>query len=234
MIFEKTIMKKILILCLLSLPGVSGAQDATVHVEKRPVSSSQWERAVQEIDYSSDVPEAKKEKKKKRSDASPGWSNPFDSINTQFWGSFFQLLAILIAVAAIGYGVYRMMQEPRNKRIARDGAEITVDNLEAYLHETDLDQFLREALARGDFSQAVRIYFLQIIKQLSESGTIRWSKEKTNRDYLREMRAHPEFETFRGLTRSYERIWYGNVLLDEKMFSEIEPGFKAMAAKPVP
>ncbi len=234
MIFEKLTMKKILILCLLSLPGVLGAQDAGAPVEKRPVSGSQWERAAQELDYSRDVPKAQKEKKKKNSGASSGLSNPFDSINTQFLGSLFQFLAILIAVAAIGYGVYRMMQEPRNKRIARDGAEITVDNLEAYLHETDLDQFLREALARGDFSQAVRIYFLQIIKQLSESGAIRWSKEKTNRDYLREMRAHPQFETFRGLTRSYERIWYGNMPLDEKMFAELEPGFKAMAAKPVP
>ncbi|MCB0531729.1 MAG: DUF4129 domain-containing protein [Lewinellaceae bacterium] len=226
-------MKKMLILCLFALPGVLGAQDAASVVEKRPVSTSQWERAAQELDYSRDVPEAKKEKKKKNSDAPSGFPNPFDSIDTQFWGTLFQFLAILIAVAAIGYGVYRMMQEPRNKRIARDGAEITVENLEAYLHETDLDQFLREALARRDFSQAVRIYFLQIIKQLSESGAIRWSKEKTNRDYLREMRPHPQYESFRGLTRSYERIWYGNVTVDEKMFSEIEPGFKALITKPV-
>ena len=61
-------MKKMLILCLFALPGVLGAQAAASVVEKRPVSTSQWERAAQELDYSRDVPEAKKEKKKTRRD----------------------------------------------------------------------------------------------------------------------------------------------------------------------
>jgi hypothetical protein len=218
-------MKHLLILVLFVFAGSLRAQsgDAAV-VERRIIPEQQWQRAAKDLDYSKDVPETPK--KQEEEQASPSMPNPFGGLNGQFWGTLFQVLAILLAVAAIAYGIYRMLQEPQNKRIARDGVEITVDNLDNYLHETDLDRFLREALARKDYSQAIRIYYLQHIKHLSDAGAIHWSKEKTNRDYLREMSAHPQGETFRSLTRHYERIWYGNVTLDAARFAELEALFK--------
>lgn len=192
-------------------------------VAQRPVSEIQWEKAAADLDYSKDVPKPKKER--------PKPTNPMPEIDAGFWGNIAQILAIMLAVLAIGYGIYRMMQEPRNRRIARDGAEITEENLEAYLHETDLERFLREALARGDFPQALRIYYLQVIKSLSESGLILWSREKTNRDYLREMRAHPLSPDFHNVTRVFERVWYGNLPLDSAGFAHLEPAFKTMLAQ---
>ena len=53
-----------------------------------------------------------------------------------------------------------------------------------------------EALAAGNFSLAVRLYYLQVIKTLSEQNAIAWSREKTNRDYLHETREHRIGEQF--------------------------------------
>lgn len=200
------------------------AQAPEPAVVQRPISEAQWKKAAAELDYSKDVPKPKKERPKPKA-PTPG------GIDAGFWGNIAQVLAILLAVLAIGYGIYRMMQEPRNRRIARDGAEITEENLEAYLHETDLERFLREALTRGDFPQALRIYYLQVIKSLSESGLILWSREKTNRDYLREMRTNPLSLDFQHVTQIFERVWYGNTSLNKDEFTQLEPAFKAMLAQ---
>jgi len=121
-----------------------------------------------------------------------------------------------------------MMQTPRNRVLSRDGTEITLANLDEYIHETDLERFLREALASSNWPLAVRLYFLQTIKQLSEKGVIVWSKEKTNRDYLREMRSHRLSTQFRDTTRQYERVWYGNQEISAADFALLEPEFKAL------
>lgn len=194
-------------------------------VAMRPVSEDKWREASGTLNYSDD---RFKEKKKKEPTVTPDYTpsaRDWTQI-TGFWGNVFQVLAIILAVAGIAFGIYKMLQQPRNKALARDGVEITLDNLEEYLHETDLDRFLRTALAEKNYALAIRLYYLQIIKDLSTKGAISWSREKTNRDYLREMRQHPLSEPFRTATRTFERVWYGNLPLDETLFKSLEPDFK--------
>ena len=219
-------MKYLVLLILLGSGAWLPAQaPAGKLVEYRKLPEDQWKKASGDLDYSKDQAEAPKPPNQ-----APGARNfPSDwEMNTKFWGQLFQTLAILVALLGIGFGIYRMLQEPRNRQIARDGAEITLDNLEAYLPETDLERFLREALTQQNYTLAVRLYFLQIIKGLSDKGAIHWSIEKTNRDYLREMRSHRLEQAFRQATRQFERIWYGNVPLTPSGFALVEPEFKSL------
>ena len=147
---------------------------------------------------------------------------------TQGLGSFLQVMAVIFALGVIAYGIYWMMQAPRNRTISRDGTEITLANLDEYIHDTDLERFLREALAGSNWPLAVRLYFLQTIKRLTEKEAIVWSKEKTNRDYLREMRGHRLATHFKDVMRQYERVWYGNQPLSAAEFARLEPEFKAL------
>ncbi|TNE54388.1 MAG: DUF4129 domain-containing protein [Bacteroidetes bacterium] len=202
------------------------AQADSAATTRRPVPESGWEEASGDLDYSLDVPEAPRETEEPETGTDSSAGLPSPTFDTGWLGNIAQVLAILLAIAAIGYGIYRMLEQPSNKRIARDGAEITVDNLETYLHETDLERFLREALEREDYTQAIRIYFLQVIKRLSQAGAIQWSQEKTNRDYLRDMRPDPDFQAFQQLTFLFERIWYGNQPVGAADFSRLEPDFK--------
>ncbi|MFN0174412.1 MAG: DUF4129 domain-containing protein [Saprospiraceae bacterium] len=192
----------------------------------RDLRSDKWDKATDGMDYSKDVPKPPKERKKR----DPGQPEPpFDWTGmTQGLGTLLQTMAVLFALAIIAYGIYWMMQTPRNRSISRDGTEITLANLDEYIHETDLDRFLREALASSNWPLAVRLYFLQTIKQLSEKEAIVWSKEKTNRDYLREMRSHRLSTQFRDVTRQYERVWYGNQSITSEAFARLEPEFKAL------
>ncbi|MDO8970198.1 MAG: DUF4129 domain-containing protein [Saprospiraceae bacterium] len=193
-------------------------------VPLREMKKDQWGDATGDLDYSKDLTKTPKERKKRAPNEPSSdfdWSGIPESV-----GIFLQIMAILFALGMLAYGIYWMMQAPRNRVIARDGTEITLANLDEYIHETDLEKFLREALNASNWPLAVRLYFLQIIKQLSEREAIVWSKEKTNRDYLREMRGHVSGAQFREATREYERVWYGNQPVSAEEFAQLEPALK--------
>jgi hypothetical protein len=195
-------------------------------IENRDIEASKWTGASKDIDYSRDQAEPPVERERRdESGSALDWT-----AQTQALGKILQILAIVLALLLISYGIYKMLQAPRNKKIARDGVVITAENVEQYLHETDLEHFLKDAIAKGNYSLAIRLYYLQIIKALSEKNSIAWSIEKTNRDYLREMASHKMAQPFRNITRTYERVWYGNLLLDSNGFSRMEPDFKTLLA----
>lgn len=195
-------------------------------VARREVDQKKWEDAAKGLDYSKDVPRMQKQQTP-ANHFNPDWNGASAGL-----GQLMQILAIMIAIAGIGYGIYRTLQSPRNRRIgqAEDGTIITLENVDAYIHETDLERFLREALAAGNYPLGIRLYYLQIIKLLSEKEAIRWSRAKTNRDYLREMKDHRLGRAFREATRHYERVWYGNEALDGAGFSALEPSYKQLIA----
>ncbi len=198
-------------------------------VAMREIDKEKWDDASSGLDYSNDLPRPPKETKERSPAAQQpdlsGWNAATAGI-----GKILQILAIILAIAAIVYGIFRILQAPRNRRIiqAQDGTVITAENVDAYIHETDLERFLREALAAGNYALCIRLYYLQTIKLLSEKGNIKWSREKTNRDYLREMREHRLGREFREVTRTFERVWYGNEALNAVAYADMEPGFKRL------
>ncbi|HMX39939.1 MAG TPA: DUF4129 domain-containing protein [Saprospiraceae bacterium] len=197
-------------------------------VPSRPVAAERWAKASEGLDYSDErTPEPPKPIEPVRQERPSGidWGGI-----GQFGGNLLQGILMTLAVLGIGYGIYRMLQQPSNRSIERasDGVVITAANLDQYLHETDLQRFLRSALESGNYALAIRLYYLQIIKGLSERRLIAWSKEKTNRDYLRELRQHPQYEAFREATRTFERVWYGNSALQAEEYAALEPHFSRL------
>lgn len=207
-------------------------------VEQRPISEEAWKKALENLDYSSDVPEPPRREREEtnRNNRSSNTNVPPSSsgsptmpdVNTAFWGPVFKALAIILLLGLIVFIAFRLMREPKNTAIARDGTAITIHNLEDYIHETDLDRFLKAALAENNYAQAVRVYFLQIIKDLSARKHIIWSREKTNRTYLREMSSHPASGQFQDATYTYERVWYGNAPIGATEYAVIEQQMRRM------
>ena len=186
-------------------------------VNQRSISSESWEKAAGEIDYSRDRPEEIQEH-------TPSPELP-ELPDFSWLSTLVQIIAVVTVIAGIGWWVYKMMSMPSNRRLPSNENQITPDDLESRIHETDLEKHLRDALARGEYNLAVRIHYLQIIRALSEKKYIRWSKEKTNREYLRELRHTKMEEPLRNMTGVYERIWYGNRLTDQEDYLLLAPDF---------
>ena len=94
--------------------------------------------------------------------------------------------------------------------------------------KSELELLLEKAIASDDFRGAIRLYFIFIIKGLSEKEWIRWEKKKTNFSYLIEMRGKPQYESFSDAVSIYELVWYGNYRVKKEDFSSLEPKFKSL------
>ena len=83
-----------------------------------------------------------------------------------------------------------------------------------------------EALKNQDYRLAIRLYYLKILQSFKRKGLIEWKKDKTNNDYLKEVRQTTFHNTFRKLTGIFERIWYGKGGVNKTHFDSIEGEFK--------
>ncbi len=134
-------------------------------------------------------------------------------------GAFVILLVILI-VKLVGDGGQGV-----GKKVDVDPI-FELEDLEENIHESDLERFLRISLEEKKFRIALRIYYLIVIRRLSDLGWIQWQKDKTNYDYVREMRPKSSHGIFRDLTYMFEIVWYGETPVSEKDFHALSPDFE--------
>lgn len=85
----------------------------------------------------------------------------------------------------------------------------------------ELEELLKDFIEKGNYREAIRIYFIFIIKTLRNKEWIIWEKQKTNRHYLVEMREREEFNSFSKTILLFEMIWYGKRELNADQFTQI-------------
>ncbi len=219
--------------CFLANVPTVWAQDADKQkyigtaFEERTSKNDSWDRVTNGLDYS------KKRKKKKEepqetntstNDNNLGRGSLFDGN----WAGVFKILFFVVVIGLLVFLTLRLMGGTAflsNKKIDKDNIEYSIEKVEADIHKSDLEGFARHALDKQDYKLAIRLYYLQIIKVLSQNKTIKWKRDKTNNAYVNEMRGTEYFREFRNLTRSFERVWYGDSDIQSNDFNKIRPRF---------
>ena len=69
-------------------------------------------------------------------------------------------------------------------------------------------------ISRQNYREAVRLLYLQTLKQLSDAERIDWQLYKTPTQYINEVR----LPAFRQLTNHFLRVRYGNFEATEELF----------------
>ncbi len=210
---------------------------------EKKLSESAWSNATSGLDYS----KHKTNKKKKSADPNEpvddgDYSDAVEEDESaipevsDFWSGFFKFLFIAMAVIILAFIIANMVGAegwalaPSNKKIKPQAAiPITLENIEERIHESDLDRYIREALEKENYPMAVRLYYLAIIKELSLKKWIKWKKDKTNRDYIRELSTTDWYPNFRNVTTMFEKVWYGKQKLGGIDFrSSVQPLFQSL------
>ncbi|MBW3374800.1 DUF4129 domain-containing protein [Hymenobacter norwichensis] len=121
------------------------------------------------------------------------------------YGIYAALLAAFIFV------VLKLMQVDITRAFGRGTrrAPLSYDVDSEDIHALDFSTLLREAESAGNYRLAVRLGYLEVLKQLTDQGLIRWQPDKTNHDYLYELPPGPLPPAFRELTRQFDFVWYG-------------------------
>jgi hypothetical protein len=145
-------------------------------------------------------------------------------------GQFFLIAFIIALVAGLLYFLIGQGLFLQNKAVIAQKADFNISDIENNLHETDLERFLRQALTDTDYRTAVRLYYLSILKQYSLREIIVWKKDKTNNEYLTEVRRSesPTYRDFRAATLTFERVWYGEKAIEAAEYTKIQPNFERL------
>ena len=138
--------------------------------------------------------------------------------------SLIKFFLYLIAIILIAILVYHLIIKKLINYNPEVKAQTLVDEeiLNPEVHEYDeLENELNKCLENKDFRGAIRVHYLQILKQLTEKGKIKWKKEKTNAHYLREYPDSNSFSEFQFVINIFDRVWYGLRNISENEYKSV-------------
>jgi len=148
-----------------------------------------------------------------------------DLNGTSFFNSIFGIIFWIVAICLFAYLVYRLFLS-NSAVFSRNRRNISSDvSIEAEEDISDPDALLRNAIKAGNYRLAVRYLYLQVLDKLAERKIIEINSNKTNYEYVLEVRKHKFANEFASLTLKYEYVWYGEYPVDEKLFEQIQSSF---------
>lgn len=153
--------------------------------------------------------------------------------NITAFGVFMRIFSFLV----IGFVIYMIAKIIINKEggwiFGKSVQKIKVSELvEENIHTTDFNALIQKTKNNKEFRNAIRYYYLWLLKSFSEKNIIEWDIEKTNADYLYEIKNQTTKVEFQFLSYVYEYCWYGEFNIDESEFEKAEKSFiKAIQKK---
>jgi len=134
-----------------------------------------------------------------------------------------------LAVFVFAYLIFRfligtdLIGLSRNKKFKQPQV-INLDD-EQIIKEADLEQLINEAIGQNDYRLAIRYFYLKLLKTLIDKDLINWHNEKTNRDYVNEIKNPLLKKVFSELTFIYDYVWYGKYQPAQADFEAIKHKF---------
>jgi hypothetical protein len=93
------------------------------------------------------------------------------------------------------------------------------------IYDIYYDAEIQKTIAAQNLRLAVRLLYLQTLKDLSERNIINYKQEHTNSDYLTQLYNTTYFKDFFRLTRHFEYVWYGQFQLTPASFEVVQQDF---------
>ena len=147
---------------------------------------------------------------------------------TGILGFLVSALPYLIILAVVGLLVWLFMRiDLAGSPLKKDSLNKVILSDEQEIIETqNIQELIDAALKAQNYRLAVRFYYLLLLQKLAQKDIIDWQVQKTNADYVYEIKNEVLRTDFTRLTRIYDFIWYGNFEVSQNAFSKAEQEFK--------
>lgn len=218
--------------------AVSGKQgtDTTLYLNGLSVpadSVRRWKNAKEfaYIKYIDSLLKDKQEKEKKKpkqtAPTGPGFLDRLLS------SGFIQALLWTLAGLFVLFIVYRLFLSEgvfrrESKSVKALNAEVEEEQINS---ETDFDALVNQALQQNNLRLAVRYQYLRSLHKLAAKELLQLAPDKTNYQYVRELKDASLQNDLASLTLNYEYVWYGEFVVDQDTYQKIETGFKRFNQK---
>jgi len=151
----------------------------------------------------------------------------FPSINLAGLVAFLRILIYVLLGIAIILIVRYLMFKNTNWQIWKK-PKPAVEQFEVG-EESDLRNdypaLIQKALDQKDHRLVIRYYYLWLLSKLDAQEIIDFHPEKTNSDYLHEIKNQAHRKDFSYLSYLYDYIWYGEISMSDNDFSKIRKNF---------
>ncbi|GAB3204597.1 hypothetical protein ABID22_002511 [Pontibacter aydingkolensis] len=142
-------------------------------------------------------------------------------------GPVWEYLIYAFIVAGIIFIIVKLLRMDMTNLFSRKSieSEMAYEVYEENIHEMDIRSLIEEAIGQRDFRKAIRLHYLQSLKNLTDHGFILWKPGKTNRSYINEIKAPELRREFEQLTSMFEYVWYGGAALGDELFTSARAEF---------
>lgn len=138
---------------------------------------------------------------------------------------FVGYVLIAVAIVAVVYLLTRSGRAP--VQIDRRGH--VREHADELAEAEDLDRLIGSAIHDGRYREAVRYLYLRALADLRDANLIEWRAEKTDSEYVREVRGRWEqAEAFARAVRHFQAAWYGEHPVDAAAFAVVREQFDAL------
>ena len=137
----------------------------------------------------------------------------------------------IIAVIVIGFVLYFLIKfllgKDGNFFFSKKKKKFDIDNqdLNENIHEINFPESIERFERNKDYRSAVRYQFLFFLKKLADKKLINWNPEKTNKDYLSELKNTELNLGFKELAYVFDYVWYGEFEVNEESYKHFKQQF---------
>ncbi len=100
--------------------------------------------------------------------------------------------------------------------------------VEENIKQVDFDKLINSSLKENNYRLATRYLYLKALKSLAHKKTIEWHFEKTNTDYINEIKDLKLKGLFKRVSYIYDYVWYGEFPIDEASFNKNKDDFNQL------
>lgn len=139
-------------------------------------------------------------------------------------GSLINIIYYILAGIGISLLIYFIIKGQRSPVFKRgDSSPNYIGNLiQGETGTEDLESIIATHEKAGDYSEAVRYRYIQVLRNLDQNSIIKWKDSKTNAQYEREIKDPDIVNSFSNMTHFFEDVVYGNFTIGVDKYT----GFK--------
>ena len=155
---------------------------------------------------------------------------PSTSISSSFLSFLFKTIGIIAVLIALFFIIKAIIEGKINMSFGESGTKkiktLDIENIDVETQSTNLSTLLRRAVDHKEYRLAVRYYYLIALQKMGDKHIIKLHKDKTNTDYLYEIKNTTQQQNFAHIAYLYDYIWYGEFPVDDTKFLAVEQSFK--------
>ncbi|QOW10751.1 DUF4129 domain-containing protein [Kaistella flava (ex Peng et al. 2021)] len=155
----------------------------------------------------------------------------FGKVDQNKTASYAENIMRIFSVIIIGFILYFLIKfllgKDGNFFFSKKNKKINIENqdLQENIHEINFSESIEKFERQKDYRSAVRYQFLLVLKKLADKKLINWNPEKTNKDYLSELKTNDLKSNFKDLAYIFDYVWYGEFEVNEESYTQFKQKF---------